>query len=169
MECGKCLEEAGIYAFDFGDVTYSRFPDGEGHYSHDLGSKRLVGVVKKDEFGELRKYSVIMEEASANIPPEFFRDILFSDILLRNAKNNFGFLGVPEEMPDDAWYKHRVVFHELALEDMLRVLALEDDPNIVMVTSNFPRVKNTKEALLVMQEKMDQAVKELFEEDTIEK
>lgn len=164
-EHGKCLEEAGIYAYDFGDVVYSRFPDEEGNYKQELGRKRLVGVIKKDEFGELRKYSILMEEAFASLPPEFFRDILFSDMLLRNAKNNFGFLGTPEAMPDDPWYKHKVVFDGLLLEDMLRAIALEDNPNMVKVNSNFPRVRNIKEALIVMQEKMEQALKELFDDD----
>lgn len=164
-EYGEVLENAGIYAYDFGDLIYAEFPNDNGEYTQELLRKKLVGVIKKNEFGELKKYPVLINEGYSDIPPEFYRDILFSDVLLRNAKNNLNFLGVPERNPDDLLYRYRVVFNEMGLEDMLRAIHFENDKKIVTVKSNYPSVKGIIDAYTVIKEKMEQAVQELFVND----
>ena len=162
----KCLEEAGIYAYDFGEVAYARFPNEEGRYTQQLTSKKMVGVIKKDEFGELRKYTVLMEDGFGDIPPEFFRDVLFSDMLLRNSRNNLNYLGSPERMPEDPWYGYRIQFDSIGLTEMLSAIYFENNPDRVSVQSNASRIKSVNDAMVLMQEKMEQAVRELFSDRT---
>lgn len=160
-EYAKCLEEAGIYAYNFGDVVCFDTPNQEGDYLREVTRKKLVGVIKRDEFGELKKYSILMNDDFGEISPEFLRDILFSDVLLRNAKNNQNFLGVPRTSQRDREYGFKVGFSEEGLEEFLRAIYFENNPNMVKVESNFLRVKGVSEACRFMQEKMEQAINEL--------
>jgi len=157
----ECLQEAGIYAYNFGDLICFDEPNGEGLYTREVSRKKLVGIIKRDEFEELRKYSVLMNDEFEDIPPEFYRDILFSDMLLRNAKKNFNVLGIPEEYPEDNEYGYRVGFEEFGLEELLRAMHFENDQSIVTIETNFERATDVSKACSVMQEKMEQAIREL--------
>lgn len=160
-EQGKVLEESGIYAYDFGEVTYSAFLNEEVGDTQELSKKNLVGVIKKDEFGKLRKYSVLMNLEDSELPPEFLRDILFSDMLLRNARNNLNYLGNVEKNPNDSCYGYIVTFHDFGLEDMLRAIYFEANTDRVLVKSNFSRVRNVSDAYALMQDKMEQTLREI--------
>lgn len=162
-EYRKILEEAGIYVYRFGELTYSRFSPYEEDDIKEKYIKSLVGVIKKDEFGVLRKYAVLMNDIPGYMSPEFCRDVLFSDMLLRNAKNNMGFLGVPKRDYRDEKYGWRIGFDEIGLDEILSAIYFENDPSKVVVTSNFKRVNSVSDAFIVMEEKMEQAIQESFE------
>lgn len=163
-EQAEALEQSGIYAYNFGEVTYASVPDRNGRYTQELSRKCLIGIIKKDEFGELKKYSVLMNPVLQEVPPEFLSDILFSDMLLRNAQNNLGYLGNIESNPEGTLYNYRVSFNDVGLSDMLRAIYFENDPNMVLTTSNFDGVKSVSDAYALMQEKMEKAIQELFED-----
>ena len=160
---GTILEEAGINIYNFGSVTHYKLPNRNGKYTQQLNSKDLVGVIKKDEFGELKIYTVLMDDISRTVSPEFCRDIIFSDMLLRNAQNNFGVYGGFEEDPSDRIYGSKVSFREIGLEDYVTAVCFENDPSKVKIRSDFMRIKNVKEAFKLMESKMDKALRELFE------
>ena len=159
-ECGQILEEAGIHAFRFGELIYSTFPDAQGTYTQQLARKNLVGIVKKDEFGDTKKYCVLMDAVNPKINPEFYRDIMFSDMLLRNSKNNFGFLGVPELLPEDSWYGYKVGFKDLYIEDMLRAIYFENDSKSVSVKADpaHSEIRSLSDAYEMMQKKMEKMI-----------
>lgn len=161
-EYGQVLEEAGIQAFKFGEIMYSIFPDVQGNYTQQLASKNLVGIAKKDEFGDAKMYCVLMDSINPNIKPEFYRDIMFSDMLLRNSKNNFGFLGVPELLPEDSWYGYKVSFKGLYIEDMLRAIYFENDSKVVSVKPDpaHSEIRSLNDAFEMMQKKMEKRMNE---------
>jgi len=164
-ECGRMLEEAGIYAFDFGKVEY--YPDSPDNYVNAPASKNLMGIVKKDEFGEKKKYCVFTEGIRSDIKPEFYRDIMFSDMLLRNAKNNLGFLGVPKKLPDDVWYGCQVAFEsdDAYAEDMLRTIYLEhtsDAVPTIKTERSISEVRNVRDIYEIMEKKLEKVSKECF-------
>lgn len=162
---GQILEEAGIYAYKFGDLIYSRCPNDDGVYTEQVTRKNLVGIIKKDEFDVLRKYTILMDDVPNSASPEFCRDILFNDMLLRNAKNNFGYIGIPKRFSQDRIYGHRISFDGDENADLLRVIHLENDPMNVVVNSNVKRISSLKDTYALMQEKMEQALRELFDQD----
>ncbi|MBR2289111.1 MAG: hypothetical protein IJ867_00395 [Clostridia bacterium] len=160
-EYRECLEEAGIFAYHFGDVACLGEPNENGYFTKEISRKIMVGIIKKDEFGELKKYSVLMDEIRGDVPPTFYRDVLFSDMLLRNAQNNENFLAVPEDDPRDEEYGFRAGFEEPGLQEMLRAIYFESYHNIISVKSNYNLVHGVKEACSLMQDKMEQAINEL--------
>ena len=165
----EVLESAGIYVYDFGELIYSSSPNGQGQYIQQLGKKRFVGVIKKDEFGELKKYSVLMNEKFDNVPPEFYRDIMFSDMLLRNSKNNLGYLGNIESFLNDEKFGYKVIFEDVNLEELLRTIYFENDPDKVSVKSNLITVISVKEAYKKIEEKLEKAIRELFDKENSDK
>ena len=167
-EYGKVFNDADIHLFKFGTVVYSRFPNEKGVYTQELNRKELVGIVKKNEFSEEKIYTVLMNDLDREVSPKFYRDIAFSDIALRNAKNNQGFLGVPEKDTDDGEYGYQLSFDDIGVEDLLRAIYLEDDENTVLVESNFPGVKSVKGTFAIMKEKMSQTLLKSLQADVKE-
>ena len=164
-EYKKCLEDAGIYAYDFGDAICSDMPDESGKYTREVMRKKMVGIIKRDEFGELKKYPVLVNDEFEDVPPEFYRDIVFSDMLLRNAKNNLNVLGVPKPNPADQEYGYKITFDEPGLSEYMRAIYFENNPQVVKIDTNFHRVRGIADACVLMQEKMQQAVNELLENE----
>ena len=160
-EYAECLQEAGIYAYNFGDLICLDEPNLDGEYTREVTRKKMVGVIKKDEFGEIKEYTVLMNDEFEDVPPEFYRDILFSDMLLRNAKNNYNFLGVPKPLTSDTEYGFKVGFDEPGLAELMRAISFENKPDVVKIDTNFERATSASKACEVMKEKMDQAVREL--------
>jgi len=167
-EHGKVLEDAGIYVYKFGDLTHFRNPNEMGEYAFELDRRSLFGIIKKDEFDRLKTYSFITDDFNPDVPPEFYRDVLFSDMLLRNAENNLGFLGVPVKdsqektlFSNEEKYGYRVLFNPTGIEDMLSAIYFEDDPSKVLVTSNFQDAKNVQDAYSIIKRKMEKALAEI--------
>ena len=162
-EYNSVLEDAGIYTYKFGELIYSILPDEQGVYTQEITRKNFVGVIKKNEFDSLKKYTVLMDDISRKVPVEFYRDIMFSDMLLRNAHNNINYLGAPVAFPDDSYYGYRVEFDDVGVKDLLRAVSLESKNEIVKTQSNVFRVKSVNDAFSLMDEKMEKALKDLFE------
>ena len=169
-ECGKILEEAGIYAFDMGKIEY--FPDDPENYVNAPASKSLMGIIKEDEFGDIKKYCVLTEGIHSDIKPEFYKDIMFSDMLLRNAKNNFGFLGIPKKLPEDVWYGYQVAFdsEDAYTEGMLKTICSENSPNIApsKPERSISEFKNVSDVYEIMEKKLEKASKDCFPKTTEE-
>ena len=169
-EYKKVFEKAGIYAFRFGYVAHLTFPNEKtGRYSQEHCRKELIGITKKDEFGELKRYTVMMDSFSTRVPPEFYRDVLFSDMVLRNAENNLGYIGGPKEDREDKKYGYRVGFEGIGLTDFLRAIYLEDKNNVVSVESNYIRdskfpdgINSVKSAFQMINLEMGNGLKNLF-------
>lgn len=160
----KVLEDAGIYAYRFGGIRHSILPDENNRYTENFDTKELVGIIKKDEFGNIQRYSVLMDKLSYDIPPEFYRDVLFSDVVLQNSYNNCGYLG--EIRKDNGnKYGHRIFFDGIMLSDFIRALYYNDRPELVEITSNYSKVKNVNEAMELVDKKLENALNRLFAED----
>lgn len=161
-EYGKMLKDAGIYAYRFGMVKYSNMPTQNGQYVQQCSPKELVGVIKKDEVGQIKRYVVLMEQFSRIVPPEFYRDVLFSDMALRNAENNFGYLGEAEVDHSDEKYGYRLGFKGFLIKDLLRAIYFEGPYNFVEVNCNNPLISGVKDARILVDKKMDQMLDKLF-------
>ena len=159
---GQMLENSGIYTYRFGVVKYSNMPNQSGQYIQGCAPKELVGVIKKDEFGQIQRYAVLMEQFSRDVPPEFYRDVLFSDMALRNSENNLGYLGEPEVDSTDKKYGYKLGFKGTSITDLLTAIYFEDLCNFVEVNCNYPLVRGVRESRMLMNSKMEQALDKLF-------
>ena len=156
---GKVLDEAGIYTYVFGTVTHSLYPNDQGRYTQEFFRKTLVAVVKRDEIdGEIKTYAVLMEPFNINVPPEFYRDVVFSDSVLKNAENNLGLIGEIARDPKDRKYGYKLEYDVVGLEDFMRALYFEKNPDFVKITSNYPKVRSVADARKLMLRKMREAL-----------
>lgn len=160
-EYRKALKTSEIYVNEFGEVTCQGFVDKDSNSIIELIKKKLVAVIKKDEFGEMKKYSILMDEDLKNAPAEFIRDVLFSDIMLRNSKNNLNYIGSIEKDENDSKYGFKVVFNESGLEDLLRGIYFEKNDEMVKISSNNSKINSIEDAFSLLQEKMNRMVREL--------
>ena len=166
-EYRKVFEEAGIEAYRFGNLECSRFPDSNGKYHQNTCRKEFIGIIKTDEFGVLQKYTVLMEMFSRNVPPEFYRDILFSDEVLRNSKNNLGFLGALEKDSNNK-YGYKLVFSDLETKQFLRIMYFEKEKDYVSISSNSSRINSIKETYKLMEESMEKIIDDKLNSQTVE-
>lgn len=156
------FEKYGIYASIYGDVFCYSNPDENGNYSQIISNKKIIGIIKKDEFNELKRYSILMDDFSQDVELDFYRDIAFSDMVLRYANSNMGILGIPEKSSNDTKYGYKLSFCNEKILDFSKAIHLEGNPNFVTVNSNISRVKSVSDTYILMQEKMEQVIKDRF-------
>ena len=164
-EYREVLEDSGIYAYRFGGIRYSILPNKTGKYTQEYDTKELVGVIKKDEFGKVQKYSILMDKFSYRIPPKFYRDIVFSDMVLRNSENTCGYVGGIRRNREDLEYGYKICYDDLNLNVFLRALYFNDKQEFVKTVSNFSKVKNYNDARNVIIKKLEHALDRLFAGD----
>lgn len=109
------IKEPDFEIYDFGSFMYQYIPMKNGRYLYTNDLNRIFGVIRRDEEGKIATYYGIVHINSDD--PKFFIDIVFSNIMLRNAmKNNFGFIGYVENNKEsNRRYDHRLVFEEKSL------------------------------------------------------
>lgn len=142
------FEDAKIFVYNFGNVKFQfEILDDNVRKSID---KCLVGIIKRNEFNEIKFYTVLMDNYSSDIPKEFYRDIILSDIVLRNAKNNYKYLGNIVKNINDNLYGYKIDFnYDFCLKKFLEEISLSDSKDITII-SNISRIKSINDALELM-------------------
>jgi len=116
-----------IFAYDFGRFQFKTPLAGDNvdqtsscYYSTEYS---LIGVIRRDEDGAFKKYHGIIYQRVADILPEFYANVAFSNMVLRNAtKNNFGYIGDIEKA-ENTDYGSMLVFNPLDIDKLIGAIS----------------------------------------------
>ncbi len=77
----------------FGEFSFGSFIRNDRKATVKMGPYDIIGVSRKNERGQDEYYHLIME-FNPNFDPQMFHDVVFTDIVMKNAmNNNFGYIG----------------------------------------------------------------------------
>jgi hypothetical protein len=131
-----------VHIYSFGNIQYQSIPSDDGVYHKKGVPYNLIGVTRKDEQGNMQTYHGFIYTL-ANVDPEFYINVVFSNLVMRNAeKNNFGYIGkidkLEEVNPDINDYNYRLTFDEIDIEDTIKAasFAMTNEGN-----TNIPAIR----------------------------
>ncbi|MCI8308643.1 MAG: hypothetical protein HFJ45_00140 [Clostridia bacterium] len=106
----KSLNGTDMQVYDFGSFIYQSMPKKNGKYFYTNNLNRLVGIIKRNEEGRIEAYHGVIQFNAYD--PQFYINVAFSDVMLRNAqRNNFGFIGyVVDNEKSYNTYAHKLSF-----------------------------------------------------------
>jgi hypothetical protein len=116
--------ENDTHIYSFGNIQYEFLPSDDGEYQKKSMPFDLIGVTRKDEQGNMQTYHGFIYTLD-NVEPEFYMNVVFSNLVMRNAeKNNFGYIGKIEKLeeanPDINDYNYHLIFDETGIEDTIK-------------------------------------------------
>ena len=112
-----------VTAYDIGEFGYKTFFKENKGYTNSFTGYTILSISRNDNNGNLRNYNGIMylPENPQN-DPEFYTKVVFSDINMRNAAKNNGYIGSINF--DDASNSRKLVYNETGIDELMVAMAI---------------------------------------------
>lgn len=160
--------------YKFGTFSYATNITTRGGAKYGL-THDIIGAILMDENEEVSIYHGVIYYRQSDIPEDFYKDIVFSNIVFRNAmKHNFGYMGAVERrndsQPDDRYSNWILSYKSIDSDEVIRALSFATEkPG----QSNLNNISTLADAYDLIDYTLKQAIQEknqsaLPEKDTKE-